>query len=50
MVVVLPQDLAEEFVFGVVYSFDDIFVVAREIEEAAAFAWRAELGKNILAG
>jgi hypothetical protein len=50
VVVVVPQDLAKKLVFGVVYGFDDVLVVAGEIEEAAALAGRAELGKDVLAG
>jgi hypothetical protein len=49
VVVVVLQDLPEELVFGVVYGFDDVFVVSREIEEAAALAGRAKLGKDVFA-
>jgi hypothetical protein len=49
MRVVVLQDLAEEFMFGVVYGFDDVFVVSREIKEAPALARRAELGEDVLA-
>ena len=47
VVVVVLQNLSKELVFGVVNSLDDVLVVAREIEKAAALAWRAELGKNV---
>lgn len=47
VVVVVFENLAEEFVFSVMDSLDDVLVVAREIEKAAALAWRAELGKNV---
>lgn len=36
--------------FGVVYGLDDILVVAREVEEAAALTRRAQLGENVFAG
>lgn len=42
MVVVIFQNLSKEFVFGMVDSFDDVFVIAGEIEEATALARRAE--------
>lgn len=48
--VVVLQDFAEKFVFGVVYSFDDVLVISGEIEKASALARRAELGKDVLAG
>ncbi len=35
--------------FGMVYGLDYVFVVAREVEEAAALTRRAQLGKNVLA-
>ena len=47
VVVVLLQDLAQELGLAVVDRLDDVLVVAREIEKAAALAWRAELGKNV---
>jgi hypothetical protein len=50
MVVVVLQDLPQELVLGMVDGFDDVFVISREIEEAAALARRAKFGKNILAG
>jgi hypothetical protein len=49
VVVVVFQYLAEEFVFGVVYCFDDVLVVSGEIEEATALAGRTKLGKDVLA-
>jgi len=36
--VVFLEDFSEEFVFGVVDRFDDVLIIAREVEEAAAFA------------
>jgi hypothetical protein len=47
--VVVLQDFAEEFMFGVVYGLDDVFVVPREIEEASALSRRAKLGEDVLA-
>jgi len=49
VVVVVLQYLAKEFVFGVVYSFDDVLVVSGEIEEATALARGAKLGKDVFA-
>ena len=48
--VVLGEDAAEEFVLGVVDGLDDEAVVAREVEERAGLAGRAELGENVLRG
>jgi hypothetical protein len=50
VVPVVLEDLTQEFVLGVVNSFDDVLVITGEIEKAAALAWGAELGKNVLAG
>lgn len=50
VVVVVLENLAEELMFGVVDGFDDVLVVAGEIEEAATLAGRAELGKDVFAG
>ena len=41
--VVVAEDFAEEFVFSVMNSLDDVFVVAREVEEAPALPGRAQL-------
>jgi hypothetical protein len=49
VVVVVLEDLAEELVFGVVDSLDDVLVVAGEIEKAATLARRAQLGKDVFA-
>ena len=38
VVVILRQYLAKQLVFGVVDGFNDIFVIAREVKEATAFA------------
>lgn len=46
--IIVSEDFAEEFVFSVMNGFDDVFVVSREIEEAARFAGRAKLGENVL--
>lgn len=35
--------------FGMVYGLDDVFVVAREVKEAAALTRRAQFGKDVLA-
>ena len=50
VVVIVFENLAEELVFSVVDCFDNVLVVAGEIEEAATLAWRAELGKDVFAG
>lgn len=42
MCVVFSQYPPEELVFGVVDGLDDVFVVSREVEEAAALAWRTK--------
>ena len=44
------EDVAEELVLGVVDGLDDEAVVAREVEEAARLARRAELGEDVLRG
>ena len=48
--VVVLEYLPKEFMLGVVDGFDDVLVVAGEIEEAATLAGRAELGKDVFAG
>ena len=40
MCVVFTEYLTEKLVLCMVDGFDDVFVVAREVEEAATFAWR----------
>lgn len=50
MVVIVLQDLSKKFVLGVMDGFDDVFIIAGEIEEAATFARRTELGKYVFAG
>lgn len=42
MVVIVLEDVAEEFVFGMVYRLYDVLVISREVEEAATFAWGSE--------
>jgi hypothetical protein len=42
VLVIVLKDFAEEFVFGMVYGFDDVLVISREVEEAATFAGRSE--------
>jgi hypothetical protein len=49
VVVVVPQNLSEKLVLGVVNGLDDVFVISREIEEAPALARGAKLGKDVLA-
>lgn len=49
VVVVVLQDLSEEFVFGMVDRLDDVLIVPGEIEETATLAWRAELRQDVLA-
>jgi hypothetical protein len=49
VVVVVLQYLPEELVLGMMYGFDDVLVISREIEEASTLARRAELGKDVLA-
>lgn len=47
MFVVLRKNFAEELCLVVVYSLDDVLVVAGEIKEAAGLARRAEFGEDI---
>jgi hypothetical protein len=49
VVVVVLQYLPEELVLGMVDSFDNVLVVAGEIEKAAALAGRAELREDVFA-
>jgi hypothetical protein len=49
MVVVVPEDFAEKFVFGVMNRFDNVLVVSGEIEEAATLSRGTELGQDVLA-
>ena len=48
MVVVVFENLAQEFVLGVVDGFNDVFVVSGEIEEAATLSRRAKFGQDVL--
>ena len=50
VLIVFLQYLAEELVFGMVNSLDDVLVVAGKIKEATAFTRRAQLRENVLAG
>ena len=50
VLVVLFQYPSQEFVFGVVNSFDDKPVISREIEERAGLSRGTELGKDVLMG
>jgi hypothetical protein len=43
VVVVVLEDVAEEFVFALVDGLDDVFVVAGEVEEAFALSGRTQL-------
>ena len=45
---VVFQNLADEFVFVVVYRFDDEPVVTREIKERAGLAGRTKLREDVL--
>jgi len=47
VVVILTQNLSKKLVFGVVYCFDDILVIAREVEEASTFSRRPKFGENV---
>lgn len=49
MMVIVLEDFAEEFVFGMVYGFYDVLVISREVEEAATFAWGSEFRQDVLA-
>lgn len=49
MVVIVFEDIAKEFVFGVMDSFDDVLVIPREVEEATTLAWRSKLRQDIFA-
>ena len=49
VVVVILQYLPKELVFSVMDGLDNVLVVSREIEKAAALAGRAKLRKNVLA-
>jgi hypothetical protein len=49
MVVVILEDLSQEFMFGVMNSLDDVLVITREVEKAATLARGAQLGKDVLA-
>lgn len=50
MLVIFWKNLSQQFVFGVVDSLDNVFIVPGEVEEASALSWRAQLGEDILAG
>lgn len=50
MAIVLGEYFPEEFVFGMVDCFDDVLIIAREVEEATTFAGRSKLGQNVFAG
>lgn len=43
MGVVLSQYLPQELVLSMVYGFDDILIIPREIEKAPTFTGRAQL-------
>jgi hypothetical protein len=49
MVVVVLENLAEKFVFGVMNRFDNVLVVSGEIEETATLSGRSKLGKDVFA-
>ena len=48
VVMVVFQNLADEFVFVVVYRLDDEPVVTREIKERAGLSGGTELRENVL--
>ena len=48
MFVVLLEYAPEKLVFAGVDGFDDVFVVAREVEEAFALAGRTQLRQDVL--
>lgn len=49
MGIILSQYFPQELVLSMMYGFDDILVVPREIEEASTFTRRAQLRQDILA-
>lgn len=49
VVIVVSEDFPQEFVLGMVYRLDDVFVVAGEIEEASTFAGRAKFRQDVFA-
>ena len=50
VLVVGLEDLEQKFVLGVADRLDDEAIVAREVEEGARLAGRAELGEDVLGG
>jgi len=48
--IVLGQNFAKQLMLRMVDSLDDVFVVARKVEEATTLAWGAQLRQNVLAG
>lgn len=49
VLVVLREDLAEEFMFGMMDRLDNVLVVSGEVEEAPAFPRGAEFGEDVFA-
>jgi len=45
--IIVSENFAKKFVFGVMNGLDDVFVVAREIEETARFARGTEFGQDV---
>ena len=50
VVVVISEDSTKEFMFGVMDCFDDVAVVAGEVEEGTGFSWRTEFGEDVFCG
>jgi hypothetical protein len=50
VLVVQWQDLSQKLVLGMVDGLDDVLVVTREVEKAAALSRRAQFRQDILAG
>ena len=48
VVVVVPEDLSQELVLGVMDSLDDVLVVSGEVEEATTLSRRPKLGEDVL--
>ena len=47
---ILMKDFPQEFVFCMMNGFDDVFVISREVKEAATFSWRSKFGEDVFAG
>lgn len=49
MSVIVLENLAKKLMLGVVDSLDDVLIISREIEKAAALSRRPKLGKYVFA-